>query len=153
APIGGMLDSPGTAEGIAWATPGLFFFALNKILLAAVNGLQRMRAFAVYQSLRYVLILAALCGFALFDRERAHAAHLAGVFSFAEGGLFLVLALEVWLQLRGPLESGWRARVPAHLSYGLRSIGSGVLLELNARVDVLMIGWYLSDAQVGIYTF
>ena len=151
--IGAWLQSPDTAEGIAWATLGLFFFALNKLLLATVNGLQRMRAFAVYQSLRYVLILAALGGFALLDRERAHAAHLAGVFSFAEGVLFLVLAPEVWLQLRGGLEARWRERILPHLSFGLRSVGSGVLLELNARVDVLLIGWFLSDADVGVYTF
>ena len=152
-PIGASLESPGTAEGIAWATPGLFFFALNKVLLATVNGLQRMRAFAVYQALRFVLILAALGGFALLDRERAHAAHLAGVFSFAEAGLFLVLALEVWLQCRGPLAAHWREGIRPHLEYGLRSAGSGVLLELNARVDVLMIGWFMTDRDVGIYTF
>jgi O-antigen/teichoic acid export membrane protein len=151
--LGRWLDSPGTAEAIGWATPGLFFFALNKLLLATVNGLQRMRAFAVYQALRYVLILAALAGFALLDRERTHAAHLAGVFSFAEALLFLVLVPEVWLQVRGGLERGWTALVRPHLSFGLRSIGSGVLLELNARVDVLMIGWFLSDRDVGIYTF
>jgi O-antigen/teichoic acid export membrane protein len=153
APIGAWLESPGTAEGIAWATPGLFFFALNKVLLATVNGLSRMRAFAVYQALRYVLILTALGGFALLDRERVHAAHLAGVFSFAEVGLFLVLALEVWLQVRGPLAAGWKELVRPHLVYGLRSVGSGVLLELNARVDVLMIGWFMSDRDVGVYTF
>jgi len=152
-PIGAWLESPGTAEGIAWATPGLFFFALNKVLLATVNGLSRMRAFAVYQALRYVLILAALGGFALLDTEREHAAHLAGVFSFAEGGLFLVLALEVWLQVRGPLVRDWRERIGPHLRFGLRSVGSGVLLELNARVDVLMIGWLMLDSDVGVYTF
>jgi len=153
APIGAWLESPGTSEAIAWATPGLYFFALNKVLLATVNGLSRMRAFAVYQALRYVLILAALGGFALLDRERVHAAHLAGVFSFAEAGLCLVLALEVWLQLRGPLQRGWSALVRPHLEYGLRSVGSGVLLELNARVDVLMIGWFMRDTDVGVYTF
>lgn len=153
APIGAWLESPGTAEGIAWAAPGLFFFALNKVLLATVNGLSRMRAFAVYQALRYVLILAALGGFALLDRERAHAAHLAGVFSFAEAVLFLVLALEVWLQVRGPLARSWTERIRPHLDYGLRSVGSGVLLELNARVDVLMIGWFMTDRDVGVYTF
>ncbi len=151
-PIAGWLESPGTAEGIAAATPGLFFFAINKVLLATVNGLSRMRAFAVFQALRYVLILVALLGFALFDRERVQANRLAGVFSLAEGVLFLVLALEVWIQLHGPLLGAWRGWVRRHLDYGLKSVGSGVLLELNARVDVLMIGWFLSDAQVGVYT-
>ena len=36
--------------------PGLFCFAINKVLLGVVNGLRRMRAFAIYTSLRYVLI-------------------------------------------------------------------------------------------------
>ncbi len=152
-PIGRWLESPGTAEAIAWATPGLYFFALNKVLLAAVNGLQRMRTFAVCHALRYVLILVALGGFALFDRERTQAAHLAGVFSFAEALLFLVLALEVWRQVRGPVAPGWTALVRPHIRFGLRSLGSGVLLELNARVDVLMIGWFLSDRDVGVYAF
>lgn len=151
-PIAAWLESPGTAEGIAAATPGLFFFALNKVLLATVNGLARMRAFAVFQALRYVLILLALLGFAFLDRERTHANQLAGVFSLAEGGLFLALALEIGLQVGGRLEGGWRGWVRRHLDYGLKSVGSGVLLELNARVDVLMIGWFLSDAQVGVYT-
>ncbi len=152
-PIGRWLASPGTAEAMAWAAPGLFFFALNKLLLAVVNGLQRMRVFAVGHALRYVLILAALGGFALFDTGRTQAAHLAGVFSFAEVLLFLVLGIEVWLQVRGPLAPGWRRLVRPHVVFGLRSLGSGVLLELNARVDVLMIGWFLSDRDVGIYTF
>jgi len=151
--LGRWLASPGTAEAIGWATPGLFFFALNKLLLATVNGLQRMRAFAVYQALRYVLILAALGGFALLDRERTQAAHLAGVFSVAEACLFLVLLPEVWLQVRGGLERGWTELIRPHLAFGLKSIGSGVLLELNARVDVLMIGWFMSDRDVGVYTF
>ena len=152
-PLALWLESPRTAQAIAAATPGLFFFALNKLLLATVNGLSRMRAFAVFQALRYVLILLSLLGFALFDGKRVHGAVLAGVFSVAEGVLFLVLALEVWLQVRGAPNGAWRPWVGRHLAYGLRSVGSGVLLELNARVDVLMIGCFLSDTHVGIYTF
>ncbi len=152
-PIAAFLDSPGTATGIAAATPGLFFFALNKVLLGVVNGLNRMRAFAIYQSLRYIGILACLAGFALLDTERVRGNELAFVFTFAEAVLFLVLAVEVGLQMRGfgPSHAGdW---IGKHLVFGIKSAGSGVLLELNARVDVLMIGYYLEDRMVGVYTF
>jgi|LakMenEpi03Aug12_release.lakeMendotaPanAssembly.Ray.scaffolds.fasta_scaffold01737_10 O-antigen/teichoic acid export membrane protein len=152
-PIADFLDSPGTATGIAAATPGLFFFALNKVLLGVVNGLNRMRAFAIYQSLRYIGILACLAGFALLDTERVRGDQLAFVFTFAEAVLFLVLAVEVGLQMRGWAPSRAGEWIGKHLVFGLKSAGSGVLLELNARVDVLMIGYYLEDRMVGVYTF
>ena len=55
-----LLDSPGVADGIVAAAPGLFFFALNKVGLAVVNAQQRMKAYALYSSLRYVAMLGGL---------------------------------------------------------------------------------------------
>ena len=71
---------------------GLFFFALNKVLLSVVNGAQRMRAFAIFTSIRYLGILVALfAAMALeFPGER-----LAYVFSASEAFLFLALAVEI----------------------------------------------------------
>ena len=37
--------------------------------------------------------------------------------------------------------------------YGAKSALAGVMLELNAKVDIWMIGVFLSDKLVGIYTF
>lgn len=152
APIAGWLDSPDTAIGIAACAPGIFFFALNKVGLAVVNGRQRMRAFAVYTSLRYLLILVALLGFQLYDTERTHGAWLAFVFTFSETVLFLVLAPEVLAVLRARWSAAWKHWATTHFSYGVKSCASGVLLELNARVDVLMIGHFMADRFVGIYT-
>lgn len=154
-PIARWLESPATAEGIAAATPGLLFFALNKVGMAIANGRQRMRAFAIYTSLRYALILVALAGFVWLDAAREHGNELAFVFSFSEGVLFLALIGEVVPVIRAggvppPREMAeWAAH---HLGYGVKSAASGVLLELNARVDVLMIGHFMADRFVGIYT-
>lgn len=150
--VASWLDSPNTATGIVASAPGLFFFALNKIGLSVVNGVQRMRAFAVYTALRYFLILVGLLGFLLLDVHRANGAYLAFVFSFSEGVLFLFLLVEVLRQIARPIAPAWREWARTHLSYGVKSMASGVLLELNARVDVLMIGHFMSDAFVGIYT-
>jgi O-antigen/teichoic acid export membrane protein len=131
------------------SAPGLFFFALNKVLLAIVNGGRRMRAFAVYQSLRYAGILATL--FAAMHQEWS-GDRLMVVFSVAEAVLFVVAGLDVSRLLRAA-PRGWGAQVRAHVVFGAQSAASGVLLELNAKVDVWMIGLYMSDAAVGIYTY
>ena len=146
----GLLESPGVAVGIAWATPGLFFFALNKVMLALTNGVRRMRAFAVYNALRFVLILVALViAISLgWPGER-----LGFVFTFAEGLLFLVLVVEVGLQLVRTRTGTLLRWSRDHLRYGVKSALSGMLLELNAKVDVLMVGYFLDDARVGIYSF
>jgi len=140
-PLARMQQSPELALGMRAAAPGLFFFGWNKIALAAVNGARRMRAYAIYQSLRYVgMPLGALAAWGL----GLSGARVAVLFSFAEGVLALVLAFELARFVRGG-RSGWSALSRAHLAYGLRSALSGMLLELNSRVDVWMLGWFLVE--------
>jgi O-antigen/teichoic acid export membrane protein len=140
-PLARMQGSAELALGMRAAAPGLFFFGLNKIALAAVNGARRMRAYAIYQSLRYIgMPLGALAAWGL----GLPGARVAVLFSFAEGALALVLALELALATHGA-RRGWTRHTRTHLSYGLRSALSGMLLELNSRVDVWMLGWFLVD--------
>lgn len=148
-PIAHALESDGVAAAIEASAPGLYFFALNKVLLAIVNGERRMRAFALYQSLRYVGILATLFAAMHFEWSGDR---LIIVFSVAEAILFVVALIDVSRLLRFA-PTGWRAEVRGHVVFGAKSAFSGVLLELNAKVDVWMIGLYMSDAAVGIYTF
>lgn len=145
--IAAWYRSPEVAEGVAAAAPGLFFFGANKILLGVVNGLRRMRAFALYQSLRYALMpVGALVADALgMPAERA-----SFLFTFAEGILFAILAVELLAQVALP-GRGWIGHVRAHVAYGLRSLASGVLLEVNSRVDVWMLGRSTTNLAVGVY--
>lgn len=149
-PLAALLDSPAVAEAIAWSAPGLFFFAINKVLMSIVNGLGRMRAFAIFTSIRYLGILGALLAAMHFEMPGAR---LAYVFSAAELVLFVVLAIEVGRLVDWRAGGDFRAWVREHLVYGAKSALSGVLLELNAKVDIWMIGMFLSDKLVGIYTF
>ena len=135
------------------SAPGLFFFALNKVLLAIVNGLQRMRAFAAYQTLRYLIPLLGLVGFLVLDERRVHGSELAGVFSIGEGLLLLVLIAAVKPYVSRPIAGQWREWTRRHLHYGSKSIVSGVLFEVNAYVDIFVIGHFMGEAAVGIYSF
>lgn len=145
-----VLASPDVALGIEAATPGLFLFALNKLGLAVVNAAQRMRAFALYNSLRYVGMVAGL--FVIIAGGFA-SSRIAFLFTFAEALLFVPLAFEVARVVRRPTTGAWREWACEHLRYGAKSVASGMLLELNSRIDVLMLGVFLADGPVGVYSF
>ncbi len=147
-PAGRWLDSPAVVVGMAWAAPGLGLFALNKVLLAILQGHRQMRRFALFNASRYALLVAFL-GLALiweWPGER-----LPAVFTLTEALLMILMAPVVWPHLRPPYP-GWRRWLAPHVLFGGKSLASGVLLELNTRVDVLMLGLFLSDAVVGIYS-
>ena len=76
-----------------WAAPGLFCFAVNKVLLGVVNGLRRMRAFAIYTSLRYVLIAVGLVLARVVARSTPSSSPV--IWTFTEGVLLLVLLGEL----------------------------------------------------------
>ena len=132
-----------------WVAPGLFCFAVNKILLGVVNGLRRMRAFAIYTSLRYILIGVGLL--------LAYAADLDGeqlpvIWTFAEGVLLLVLVVELVATVSLRACAGWRAEAARHLDFGTRGVGATLASEINSKLDVWMLGNYVGNAQVGIYS-
>ncbi len=146
-----LLDSPGVRAGLTLAIPGLFFFSLNKVLLNVLNGLRRMKAYAVFQALRFVFLLAAVLALLAAGRPSDSLA-----FSLTAAEVLLFVLLAAYLHLRVvPL---WITRRAAawfreHASYGIRGFLSGFLSEMNTRVDVLMLGWFCGDDVVGVYSF
>ena len=151
--IGRILESPAVALGLALAVPGLAFFSLNKVLLMVLNGLRNMRAFAVFQALRYALILAGVVVIMLLGYPGSH---LPLSLTIAELILFCMMMLYINIMLfrmRFSLSSEMRNWFRRHISFGSRGFLSGVLIEMNTRVDVLMLGYFMSDKIVGIYSF
>lgn len=147
--IGDLLDSRDVATGMLWAAPGLFCFALNKVLLGVVNGLRRMRAFAVYTSLRYVLIAIGLVLASVYD---AAPAQLPVIWTFTEGALLLVLLVELVSTVALTRCAGWWRWVRLHVDYGVRGVASTLAYELNSKLDVWVLGVVMSDERVGVYS-
>ena len=147
--IARWLDSPAVGEGMLWAAPGLFCFAVNKLLLGVVNGLRRMRAFAIFTSLRYLLIAA---GLVIARVEDVAADHLAAIWTFTEGTLLLVLIGELVATVSLARAAGWTAWTRQHLEYGVRGVLATLAYEINTKLDVWMLGVLIADkAAVGIY--
>lgn len=144
-----VLESPAVATGMAWAAPGLFCFVLNKVLLSVVNGLRRMRAFAIYTSLRYAMIGA---GIVIARLVGVDGAQLPGIWSLAEGVLLVVLAGELLVTVSLRRRAGWMTWVSAHLSFGARGVLATLAHEVTSKIDVWILGIAVSDTQVGVYS-
>jgi O-antigen/teichoic acid export membrane protein len=143
------LDSPGVGEGMLWAAPGLFCFAVNKLLLGVVNGLRRMRALAIYTSLRYLLLAA---GLGIARAADLAPDHLAAIWTFTEGALLPVLIGELLATVQLARCAGWTHWVGRHLDYGARGVVATLAYEINTKLDVWMLGVLVADkAAVGIY--
>lgn len=147
---GRLLQSPDVVTGLTYALPGLLLFSLDKILLNVLNGARHMRAFAVFNALRFVFILGAILAILGIG---AAPVYLPLSFTIAEAMMFVGLSGYVAARLFLPrLPRSLRADLAEHLSFGARGVLSGIISDLNTRVDVLMLGYFLTDAKVGIYT-
>jgi O-antigen/teichoic acid export membrane protein len=147
--VGRLLDSPEVAAGMMWAAPGLFCFALNKILFGVVNGLRRMRAFAVYTSLRYILIA---IGLVLARVMHAQPEQLPVIWTFTEGVLLLVMIVELLTTVAVSRCAGWMRWARSHLDFGVRGVASTLAFELNSKLDVWILGIVFNDASIGVYS-
>jgi len=147
-PLGDMLGSRAVTNGMLWAAPGLFCFSVNKLLMGIVNGLRRMRAFAIYTSLRYALIAV---GLVIVRVWRLDADQLPVIWTFVEGTLLLVLIGELLTQISLARGAGWIEWARRHLDYGVRGVLATLAFEVNSKLDVWMLGVAMSEAQVGIY--
>ncbi len=151
--IGEFLASPAVAMGIAFMAPGLFFFSLNKVLIMTLNGLRHMRAFALFQASRYILIFIGVSTIIMMGYPGSY---LALALTFAEIILFIALMAYITTTLfpiRFAITREAKEWFRRHLSFGIRGMLSGVLIETNTRMDVLLLGCFLSDASVGVYSF
>ncbi len=149
-PAAWVLGSPGVATGMWWAAPGLVCFALDKVVLAACNGVQRLRAYAIFTAGRMVLMAATIAVCALVG---APGTMLPVALSIGEGLTLLCALITIRDHLgRAPREvmRRWRRM---HLHFGARGFVAGLFGELNTRIDVLILGAFASDAIVGAYSF
>ena len=145
-----MMNNPGVGTGVAYATLGLFFFSINKVFLSMLNGLSRMKSYAIFQALRYIFMILALIGATILHSPGDH---LGVIFSVAESLLFLCMLPVTLPEMQWPSMAMFKEWSKKHLDFGIRGFFSNVLLQLNTRVDVLILGHFYNDRIVGIYSF
>ncbi|MCK5129471.1 MAG: polysaccharide biosynthesis C-terminal domain-containing protein [Clostridiales bacterium] len=132
-----------------YVVPALFFFSINKVILNYLNGLSKMKEYAVFQSLRNIFIITSIVLFTIF---KAPGKMLVLCFVISE---FLLLLCIVAYSLKAhyinmKLDKDW---IKEHIRYGFKIMPGSFVLELNARVDVFVLGVLTNDYITGIYLF
>lgn len=148
--IGRWFSSAAVAEGVRWVAPGLVAFSINKVLFAALNSLHHMRAFAVGQSIRFVLYLGILI--ALLSAGSAPE-FLPAIFTIGEALLLAGLAIRLHPLIALPVDADTLAWLRRHMVFGVKAWPVGLLMDVNTKVDIIMLGYFLDDRAVGLYAF
>lgn len=149
--ISNLFSSENVRIGMVFATPAIIFFSLNKImLLGVINGMGRMRAFSIYQTTRYLGLIISLL---LVLRMSKDGSILPIIFLFAELFLFIILFMDISINYKWWRSKNWFKWTKIHLSFGFKSLLSSIFIEMNTRIDIFMLGIFLSDEIVGIYSF
>lgn len=145
-----LFASPGTGTAWFWLALTLPFFSANKILFATINGLERLRVLAVLNASRYLLLALALL---IFGTLGLSPFSLTSIFLVSEVLLLMIGLIALFDIFRASrFGDRWRRMIGDSLSFGSRSFMSGAFAELNTRVDILVIGIFMSDRAAGIYS-
>lgn len=145
-----ILPSPEVSVGVRYVALALVFFSCNKVMLFTLNALQDMKLLALWQGLRFVLMILFVIVLTHFD---VNVSSLGFTFTFSEGFLFLGLFATTIYKLpwiHKGLDLRW---LKTHFFFGLQGFANGLLLEINTRVDILLLGALTNDIIVGLYSF
>lgn len=145
-----LFDSPETGRAIAFSAGGLLLFSLNKVLLAYLNALRLMKAFSLLQAGRYLMVMAGVTAVSVSTMPIEYATL---AFLLAEAVTVAGAMLYLWRQghlAHAALDRGW---LDQHARFGSKGLAAGMFAEFNSRIDVLLIGVFLDDRAVGIYSF
>src|SRR6266576_936575 len=91
--IGVLFESKDVALGIQFICPALVLFSVNKGFMMVLNGTRRMRAYAVFQGLRYLLLIVSVIGLILAGFEGPYL-----VWCFLASELLLAIGLIGFVQ-------------------------------------------------------
>tara|TARA_B100000886_G_scaffold36515_2_gene22737 strand:+ start:16353 stop:17636 length:1284 start_codon:yes stop_codon:yes gene_type:complete len=146
-----LFSSENVRIGMVTITPAIFFFSLNKvILLGIINGMDRMRAFSLYQSLRYSILFLSLL-YCISTNLKGQ--NLPIIFVITEFVLFTILIIDTSINYNWWESINWFYWTKKHIVFGFKSLLGSIFTAMNTRIDIIMIGIFLNDEIVGIYSF
>lgn len=148
--ISAWLSKPTLSISLSWVAFALVFFSLNKSMIGIFNGLKSMEMVAIGFGSRYLSIMIVII---IMASMHLSAQHLPACFLIGEILTSLLLLAKIntqWLRWRITFQKKWALQLT---SFGYRSFLSGAFVELNTRVDVIILGLFASATAVGVYSF
>lgn len=130
--------------------PGLVFFSLNKVMLNYINGLSEMKAYAFFQSLRYIVIVFTIFVLGVLSCDSNWL-----LFSFVQAEIVTFLLSVGYLLYKGLIGKHISFKyLRQHIQFGTHILPANMVIELNTKVDIICLGFVLQDDYlIGIYSF
>lgn len=144
-----ITNSEGVLRGFKYVICGLLFFSMNKVLLSFLNGIREMKAFAIFQLLRFVFMLSFLVYF-IFTNKEGYL--LALMLPLSELLLFFIVFIYAIRYFKISIHNGFRKWLSENYRFGNKALLGNFLFDINTKVDVFMLGIFLTDSMVGIYS-
>lgn len=145
-----VLDSVFIEDTIKIVSPALLLFSINKVIASFLNGQEKMKYFAIINITRYISLITFLLIFINLGFTEVNIIYM---FFFSEL-IVLIMCLSFSYNYIGffSLKSVILSAIN-HIKFGIKALFSGIFVELNFRIDVIILGVFTSDAVVGIYSF
>lgn len=147
--LGTLMNSQDLAKAAKLIAPAIMLLAVNKNLFSQLNALREMKDYSQRLALRPILILIFLASLILLG---APSWSLCGALTLSETFVFGALIRSNIKCFHGASLKGIAAWLPKLITFGVKGLPGGLLAEINTRLDILILGLFVSDAQVGIYS-
>jgi O-antigen/teichoic acid export membrane protein len=142
-----LLSSENIAKGLFATALSFPFFNINKNFMAYCTGVRNQKLFANTRAFRWIVILCFILAIGFVDFEVSWI-----YFSF----LAAELALSVFFFIKFSFLIGFDIdiqQVYQNLSFGIKSFIAEIFSIMNDKFDVVLLGYFLGSAEVGIYSF
>lgn len=132
------------------AFSGLIFFSLNKVLLSYLNAIYKMVSYAVFSSIRYILLGSIVV---VLSQNRIDPDMLTMTFPLTEIFVLILVLVYFFASVKPEIHFD-KKDAKELLRFGTSILPSYMVIELNTKVDVVCLGLLLTDiSQIGIYSF
>ncbi|MFM7234076.1 MAG: oligosaccharide flippase family protein [Flavobacteriales bacterium] len=123
------------------------FFNINKNFGAYFTGLRLQKRFAQQRILRWTIIISFVSISVAWNNSIESALWC---FFAAEFSLFILNTFQLGRRIKLTID---KATIAENLRFGMKTYAAELISVLNASLDVILIGYFLTNAETGIYSF
>lgn len=142
-----LFSSPELAKEILFLLLALPLFNLNKNYMAYYTGKRNQKLFSMIRSLRWILLMGYVSIALIFTKDLSIILYS---FLFTEGILFIFNTLKLWKHFNFKFDLNL---IKNNFSFGFKSFSAELLAVFNDKFDILIIGYFLTNSDVGVYSF
>lgn len=147
--ISGCMTDEAYQIGVALLGITAVFSSINKVILGYFNGMDKMQAYAyvnLFRSVLFVIVAIAIAVFGVDGRYIFLTYTISELLTMCVGLVYIYC----YIKPRGKYDRGWAGK---ELKYGIKIMPSMISTELKSKGCILLMGFFLDDTVIGIYSF